>query len=127
MKDNNGAVGGVQEYILQAFIRCQTLIEIATEDIPHDDFHTGNELADATGLRLSDPAVGWAEQPGLCKLLTLAEVVEVGAIGGGPTAEVIVGVVTDGVAVVLYLAENTGMFTDVVANAEKCGLGAVCF
>lgn len=122
MQDDDGAWAHVGQDVLQAFLGADPGVEVAAEDVPKHDLVVLLQEAGLTGPQV---AVGRAEQAVADEGLGLLDVAEVEGRVGGPTVEVVVGVVAGQVAGFQDPGVDVGVLLDVVAHAEEGGPGLV--
>ena len=135
VEGDDGAVAGIAADIVIDVVGGEPLGIVAGDEVPHDDSVALREpVVDA----VAHPTVGRTEEGHSSLRLLPTEggfpfdeqltFVGVDEVGDGPvleTAEVVVGVVADSMALLHDLAEELGMLLDVVSHDEKCGLHAV--
>ena len=100
------------------------MIEITTEDIPHDDAVMALKELNLAGFQFS---VGWAEEVRLHVSGAMSDVVEIGNIFGGPTGKMVLRVITDSMAFIHDFLVDFRVFSDIVTYTEEGGFSVITF
>ncbi len=122
MKHDYRTILSIFNYVFEALFWGKLGVEVAAEDIPHDDFHFRIPRFDLVRLRFLYPPVGRSEQAGVCQTLALFKILHIGLISGFPPFKVVERVISNPVTSINQLIVHFRMFPDIISNAEKCRL-----
>lgn len=124
VENDDAAFTGIVQYISEALFTGDFLVEIAAKHIPHDDPVMALQKLDLARFQAAE---GRTEQGRMHKLGTVPDIVEIRNVFRSPAIDVIVGVISHGMAFVQYPFKNIRVLADIVTHREKSGFGLVFF